>query len=108
MSETATPLKSGARLRSQVCTTEVIVVRPGAGSVSLTCGGAPLVDLKATPAEGLTAAAGLDTGSLLGKRYTAAADEQLEVLVTKAGAGTLGDGDTPLVIKEAKPLPASD
>jgi hypothetical protein len=108
MSETATPLKSGARLRSQVCATEVIVVRPGGGVVALTCGGQPMVDLKAAPADGLTIAAGLDTGSSLGKRYTAVADEQLEVLVTKAGVGTLADGTTPLIIKEAKPLPASD
>lgn len=108
MSETVTPLKSGARLRSQVCPTEVIIVRPGSGSVTLTCGGHPMVDLKATPAEGLTPAPGLDTGSALGKRYTAVDDDQLEVLVTKAGAGTLADGATPLVIKEAKPLPASD
>ena len=31
-----------------------------------------------------------------------------EVLVTKAGAGSLSVGTTPLAIKEAKPLPASD
>ncbi|HVV29406.1 MAG TPA: hypothetical protein VHC41_00855 [Mycobacteriales bacterium] len=108
MSETATPLKTGARLRSQVCSTEIIVVRPGKGGVALTCGGHPLVDLTATPAEGLQAASGLDTGSSVGKRYTAEADDTLEVLVTKAGTGTLGDGTTPLVLKEAKPLPASD
>jgi hypothetical protein len=43
----------------------------------------------------------------LGKRYT---DEggTLEVLVTKAGPGTLANGTTPLVLKAAKPLPASD
>jgi hypothetical protein len=108
MSETATPLKSGARLRSQVCTTEVIVVRPGAGTVSLTCGGQPMVDLKATPAEGLSTAAGLSGGNAMGKRYTAVADETLEVLVTKAGSGTLADGTEPLVIKDPKPLPSSD
>ena len=106
MSEPTT-LRTGARLRSQVCTTEVIVVRPGAGSVFLTCGGQAMVDLADTSEAG-TPAAGLDGGSLLGKRYTATADDTLELLVTKAGAGTLGDGDTPLVLKEAKPLPASD
>jgi hypothetical protein len=31
-----------------------------------------------------------------------------EVLVTKAGTGTLTIGTTVLTIKEAKPLPASD
>jgi hypothetical protein len=45
-------------------------------------------------------------GNVMGKRYV---DESgAEVLVTKAGAGTLSIGDVPLSIKEAKPLPASD
>ncbi|MGY4652349.1 hypothetical protein ACVWWN_006145 [Mycobacterium sp. URHB0021] len=45
-------------------------------------------------------------GNAMGKRYV---DEGGgEVLVTKAGAGTLSIGDTPLNRKEAKPLPASD
>jgi hypothetical protein len=52
--------------------------------------------------------AGLDTGSVLGKRYSADADEKFEVLVTKAGEGALANGDAPLTIKQAKPLPASD
>lgn len=107
MSESA-PLRTGSRLRSQVCTTEVIVVRPGTGTVTLTCGGQPLVELAAGQTEGLTPAAGLDTGALLGKRYTATADETLEILVTKAGTGTLADNETPLTLKDAKPLPASD
>jgi hypothetical protein len=42
----------------------------------------------------------------MGKRYV---DETgAEVLVTKAGAGTLSVGETALSLKEAKPLPASD
>jgi hypothetical protein len=45
-------------------------------------------------------------GSVMGKRYV---DETgAEVLVTKAGAGTLAVGETALSLKEAKPLPASD
>ena len=45
-------------------------------------------------------------GNLMGKRYV---DETgAEVLVTKAGAGTLTTGTRALTIKEAKPLPASD
>ena len=49
----------------------------------------------------------LATGSLLGKRY---ADPQLglELLVTKAGAGTLCVGSQPLAMQEAKKLPSSD
>ena len=43
-------LKIGARYRSQVCQTEIIVVRPLPGEADLTCGGHPVVDLKETPA----------------------------------------------------------
>ena len=100
-------LKPGGRYRSQVCATEVIVVRPIPGDVDLTCGGQPLIDHAATPPEGGTPAPGLDTGTIMGKRYTDE-DGTLEVLVTKNGAGTLAIGTTPLQTKEAKPLPASD
>jgi hypothetical protein len=103
-----TPLKTGARLRSQVCATEVIVVRPASGDVTLTCGGVPMIDIKEQPAGGVALDPALATGTLLGKRYTLADDATFEVLVTKAGDGTLANGTTPLVVKEAKPLPASD
>ena len=42
----------------------------------------------------------------MGKRYVDA--DGSEILVTKAGKGTLSIGSTPLQVKEAKPLPASD
>ncbi len=48
----------------------------------------------------------LADGNLMGKRYVD--DGGAEVLVTKAGKGTLSIGATPLALKEAKPLPASD
>ncbi len=51
--------------------------------------------------------AGLDEGTLMGKRYVDA-DDTVEILCTKPGAGTLSMGDQPLVLKEAKPLPSSD
>jgi hypothetical protein len=103
------PLKSGQRLRSQVCTTEVIVVRAPADDLELTCGGAPLVELGAEVAEGGKPASGLDGGTLLGKRYTTDdADGTLELLVTKGGAGTLAANGVALVFKESKPLPSSD
>jgi hypothetical protein len=47
-------------------------------------------------------------GSLLGKRYTHPEDPAVEVLVTAAGDGTLSADGKELVLKEAKPLPASD
>jgi hypothetical protein len=45
-------------------------------------------------------------GSLMGKRYVDTTGA--EVLVTKAGAGTLSVGSVPLTIKEAEPHLASD
>jgi hypothetical protein len=100
-------LKTGARLRSQVDATELVVVRPLPGEVELTCGGHPMIDVKAEPTPGLTAKDGASDGTQLGKRYTLA-DSDLEVLVTKPGSGTLALGDQALVLKEARPLPASD
>jgi len=100
-------LKVGNRYRSQVCSTEVVVVRPGNGADVLTCGGHPMVEIIEAGPTGLSPIEGLDGGTLIGKRYTDASGS-LEVLVTKAGAGSLGLGSEPLTVKEAKPLPASD
>jgi hypothetical protein len=106
---TAAPvaLRPGTRLRSQVCSTEVVVVRSGTGTVRLTCGGHPMVEF-GSEVDTRAAIEGLSGGSAIGKRYTAEADPTVEVLVTKAGAGTLADDRTPLVVRQAKPLPASD
>lgn len=100
-------LKTGSRYRSQVCNTEFIVVRPLAGDVDLRCGGQPVIDIKAEPAADCSLQPDSAAGSQLGKRYTDAS-AQLEVLVTKAGEGTLALNGEPLSVKEAKPLPASD
>jgi hypothetical protein len=103
-------LTPGLRLRSRVCDTEVIVVRAPSSDIALHCGGMPMATFDEEDEEIATTspADGWDTGALLGKRYTATDDEDLEVLVTKEGRGTLGDGTNPLVLKEAKPLPSSD
>lgn len=100
-------IKSGARLRSQVDSTELVVVRPIPGEVELTCGGHPMVDIKADPLPGLAVLDTATGGTLQGKRYTLA-DTGLEILVTKAGTGCLAIGAEQLVLKEARPLPASD
>lgn len=98
-------LKAGSRLRSQVDSTEVIVVRAPADDVELLIGGHPAVDIAAEPAAGLAAVPG--EPALVGKRYTR--DEgDLELLVTKAGTAGMAIGTTPLHLKESKPLPASD
>jgi hypothetical protein len=98
-------LVAGTRLRSQVCSTELIVVRGGEIDGELTCGGAPLAAMDDAASRG-TPAPGLDSGTQVGKRYTDGGE--LELLVTKAGDGTLGIDTTPLEIKGARPLPSSD
>ncbi|MEU8796486.1 hypothetical protein [Spirillospora sp. NPDC048819] len=104
---TDTVIKPGTRLHSQVCGTGVIVVRPASSAIDLRCGGVPMSPSadRATVGEPRSP---FDGGSLLGKRYTHPDDDSFELLVTNPGEGTLSDGDTPLVVKEAKPLPASD
>ncbi len=100
-------LKTGARLKSQVCTTQVIVVRASSDNVELHCGGYPMVELTETPREGLSIAAGFTEGTTIGKRYVDAGGV-VEILATKAGTGSLALDGTVLTLKTAKPLPSSD
>ena len=99
--------KAGTRLRSSVCSTEVMVISVPDGGADLSCGGAPMTLVSAPPASGSSLAAGAAAGTKLGKRYV---DEsgKLEVLCTKAGEGSLSLGDERLHLKDAKPLPSSD
>jgi hypothetical protein len=87
--------------------TEIVVVRAPSDEVELTIGGKPVIGLDETRPEGAAPAPGLDEATPVGKRYTDEAGT-IEVLVTKAGSGTLALGDAPLGLKTAKPLPSSD
>ena len=99
-------IKNGTRLQSQVCDTQVIVVRSADSLDDLRAGGVPMVPIDSQKAEDATLDPAFSDGNVMGKRYV---DETgAEVLVTKAGAGTLSVGTTALNLKEAKPLPASD
>jgi hypothetical protein len=99
-------IKNGTRLQSQVCDTQVIVVRSADSLDDLRAGGVPMVPLDADKSADATIDPQFADGNAMGKRYV---DESgAEVLVTKAGAGTLSVGTTALSLKEAKPLPASD
>jgi hypothetical protein len=99
-------LKNGTRLQSQVCETQVIVVRSAERLNDLRAGGAPMVPVGASTSTDAVVDPAFASGNVMGKRYV---DGQgAEVLVTKAGAGTLSVGDTPLTIKQAAALPASD
>lgn len=93
--------KPGLKLRSTACSTEVVVVRPAAGDVELTCCGAPMTD------QDVAATASATDGVLLGKRYTDE-DTGIEVLCTKPGAGELAVDGRVLALKGSKPLPSSD
>ena len=100
-------LKPGARFRSAVDDTEVIVVRAPAEDVDLRCGGHPVIDHTAQCPGGAAPEAAHAGGTQVGKRYVDGT-AMLEVLCTKAGDGGLSVGDDPLVLKDAKPLPSSD
>jgi len=97
----------GQTLTSAVDATTVVVVRWPDADLELTCGGAAMLDAKDPTAGSGTPDPAQSAGSLLGKRYVDEAGG-VEVLCTKAGTGTLAVGGTPLVIKTAQPLPASD
>jgi hypothetical protein len=101
-------LKPGTRLRSQVDSTEVIVVKSPADDLGVACGGQPMVDVAAAREPALAATGDPAEGTKLGKRYTLGGNAALELLVTKPGKYGLSVDGTPLVLKEAKPLPASD
>lgn len=102
-------MKPGTKLASTVCATNVIVVKSSDGDLDVRCGGQPMVaaaEAGDRPGDAVPAS-GFDGGSLTGKRYVDT-DDRLELLCTTAGAGSLSLGDVPLVIKDSKPLPASD
>jgi hypothetical protein len=100
-------IKPGARLYGAACTSEFIVVKSSAPTVELTIGGhVALLSADGRDAA-LVVAEGHGEGAAMGKRYVDQAGS-LELLCTKAGAGVPAlDGEL-LVIKDAKPLPASD
>ena len=100
-------LKAGQRLRSAVCSTEVMVISAPEGDVDLRCGGAPLVDHETQPDAGASLDPDAKGGTQIGKRYVDEAGA-LELLCTKPGEGGLAADGKPLAIKGAKPLPSSD
>jgi hypothetical protein len=99
-------LKPGSRWRSAVCDGEFVVVRPPKTPVSLECGGAPVIPHGEARGQGAPSADHA-AGAGAGKRY---ADETsgLEVLCSKAGAGSLSVDGRPIAPKDSKKLPASD
>jgi hypothetical protein len=100
-------IRNGTRLSSQVCETQVIVVKSTDALDALTCGGAPLVPIGAdTGATGAVLDPDFAAGTVLGKRYAHASGAEL--LVTRGGAGSLAISGIPLELKQAAQLPSSD
>ncbi len=96
-------MKPGTKLKSAVCDTEVMVIRCGEGQIE--CGGAAMGETKPDAAGEL----GADhaNGTLMGKRYVDG-DGKFELLCVKPGKGSLSVDGSALMVKDAKPLPASD
>ena len=98
----------GQTLSSVTDTTAVVVVRAPGTDVEITCGGKPMVDLKAgQPVPLVPADPAFAQPTRLGKRYENAA-ATIELLCTKGGTSSLAVNGEILAIKSAKPLPASD
>lgn len=100
-------IKPGMRVKSAVCTTEVMIVKATADNLDIRCGGEPVVEMTVEGNSGADIATEFAGGTQVGKRYVNE-DETIEILCTKAGEGMLSQGDTVLELKESKALPSSD
>jgi len=100
-------IKPGLRLKSAVCSTEVMVIRAPAGEALIACGGTEMLAGSDAAPAGVVLDARWGQGSLIGKRYVDPAD-QYELLCTKGGTGALSLNGAPLEVKQAKALPSSD
>lgn len=98
-------LSTGQRLKSGVCTTEIMVISAPQEELDLTCGGAPMT----SNGEKQNTAVDPDhaEGTTIGKRYVNA-DGKLEVLCVKPGDGSLGVNGDSLKLKDSKKLPKTD
>lgn len=98
-------LKSGLKLKSAVCDTELMVIRAAPDAVDIRCGGVPML------LAGENGGGELDdrfaSGTLVGKRYVDSG-ERYELLCTRGGKGSLSIIEEPLNVKIAKALPSSD
>lgn len=95
-------MKPGSRIKSAACASEAVVIKYTGGTIE--CGGLPMAEDAAGDG---TPAAGFDGGTVMGKRYVDA-DGTVELLCVKPGKGSFALNGVALVLKEAKPLPASD
>lgn len=97
-------LSAGKRLKSAVCSTEIMVIAAPDGEVEITCGGSPMAEDASNGGSVDPDHAG---GTAIGKRYVNG-DGSLEVLCVKAGDGSLAASGDALSVKDAKKLPKTD
>jgi hypothetical protein len=97
-------LKAGSRLYSASSTVEVIVTKAPKTEVELHCGGVAMTAVDKKTDHSVVDVAG---STEMGKRYIDSAG-QLELLCTKAGAGSLSLNGEALQIRGSKALPSSD
>lgn len=100
-------LKPGLRLKSDVCSTEIIVLRAPALDALLACGGVEMLAMTETSTAGRAIDSAHAGGTLIGKRYVDALD-RVEVLCTRGGDGSLALDGVAMAVKQAKALPSSD
>ena len=97
-------LTTGQRLKSSVCSTEIMVVVAPSEEVDLTCGGTSMGgDLE----NGGDVHPDFTGGTTIGKRYVDE-DGTLELLCVKPGDGALAVNGYLLKIKDSKKLPKTD
>jgi hypothetical protein len=99
-------LAAGTRLKSTVCTTEVMVISAPDEAIELSCGGAPMTNGEGG-GNGGSVDPGHAGGTHLGKRYVSE-DGSLEILCVKPGDGSVAVGGAALKLKDAKKLPKTD
>ena len=100
-------LKLGSKLKSAVCDTQIMVIRTIPEPLALCCGGVPMIEASAAATEDAALDPAFAEGSQIGKRYIDAQD-RIELLCTKGGAGSLSLAAEKLQVKQPKALPSSD
>ncbi len=99
--------KPGARLKSAVSETQIMVLRTAGLPIDLRCGGHPMLGMNEVIQADLVLDAAFAEPCLTGKRYVDEA-EAMEFLCTKGGEGALSVDGVKLLVKQAKQLPSSD
>jgi hypothetical protein len=102
-----TAMKPGLRLKSAVCSTEIMIIRSPPILADIRCGGVEMLASTEQPPPGARLDPAHAHGSLIGKRYVDAQD-RVEVLCTQGGAGSLMLDGVLMAPKQAKALPSSD